>query len=531
MPVFGWVIVTAPTLHDRDLTCQVLSVPVSAGSRYQYQFARKLIHMTQMTQTTQMRRTVPASRERGGSGGLILAIVLLGQFMAILDVNIVNVALPTLRADLHASGAMLQLVVAGYVISYAVLLISGARLGDIAGHRRMFHLGLTVFTLGSLACGLAPTTGTLIVFRFLQGAGAALMTPQVMSMIQRNFSGAARARALGAYSTVIAGGVVVGQVAGGLLVSADLFGAGWRTVFLVNVPIGILLLAAGPRVLPADKGHRGAGLDLQGLLVFTPAVLLFVLPLILGHEMGWPAWTPASLAAGIMLFGVFITVERRVAARGGRPLISGRVLRAPGLAPATATLLLGPGTWGAFLFTTTLHLQGDLRLSPLESGLAFIPCVAAFALVGLNWQRLPAHWHPRLIPAGFTVAAAAYLCVGPLAGGGVPYELLTAMIGLGLGVMPIIITVALQHVPVSDAADGSGLLLTVMQLGQVIGVATVGTLFLTIAHDSGSTRQAEYGTGWALAAVALLAAGSALFLALRRTKPAAPVADCLTSVP
>lgn len=168
-----------------------------------------------MTQTTDLRGVVPGRRPRDRSGGLALAVILLGQFMAILDVNIVNVALPTMRADLHASGSSLQLVVAGYIISYAVLLITGARLGDIAGHRRMFHLGLAVFAAASLACGLAPSTGALVVFRFLQGAGAALLTPQVMSMIQRGFTGAARARALGLYSAVIACGSVVGQVAGG----------------------------------------------------------------------------------------------------------------------------------------------------------------------------------------------------------------------------------------------------------------------------------------------------------------------------
>ncbi|MBA9002731.1 MFS transporter [Thermomonospora cellulosilytica] len=468
--------------------------------------------MSQATQIPPASRAAP-SRE---SGGLLLAVILLGQFMAILDVSIVNVALPTLRADLDTSGAGLQLVVAGYVLSYAVLLITGARLGGIVGHRRAFHAGLAAFTLASLGCGLAPDTRTLIAFRFLQGAAAALLTPQVMSMLQRNFTGAARARALGLYSAVLAAGVVAGQAAGGLLVGMDLFGTGWRTVFLVNVPIGAALLVAGRRVLPRDEGRRGAGLDLPGLLVISAAVLLLVLPLILGPETGWPAWTAVSLAAATILAGVFVVVERRVAGRGGRPLISGRVLRAPGLLPAAVALLIGAGSWAAFLFTTTLHLQGDLGMSPLESGLAFVPCVAAFGLVGLNWQRLPARWHPRLVPAGLALAAAAYLCVGPLAGGGLPYELLTALIGLGLGVMPVLMTVALRHVPVEDAPDASGLLLTVMQLGQVIGMATVGTLFLTLARDAGSTRHAEYGTGWALAAAALAAALGALFLTRHR---------------
>ncbi|MEU6040020.1 MFS transporter [Actinomadura sp. NPDC047616] len=477
-----------------------------------------------MTQTTDLSRVVPragTAREtgRGGAGGPALALLLLGQFMAILDANIVNVALPTMRADLGASGAGLQLVVAGYVIAYAVVLITGARLGDLAGHRRMFLLGLAAFSATSLACGLAPSTGWLVAFRFAQGASAALLTPQVMSMIQRGFTGAARARALGLYSAVIAGGVVVGQVAGGLLVSADLFGSDWRSVFLVNVPIGVALLVAGPRVLPADGERRGGGLDPAGLAVLTPAVLLFVVPLILGHELGWPLWGWFALAASAVLFAAFVGVERRVVRCGGRPLVSGRVLRAPGLAPAMLTIALGPGSWGAFLFTTTLHLQGDLALSPLESGLAFVPCVATFALVGLTWQRMPARWHRPLVPIGFAVAGVGYLFVGPLAGGGAAYEALTAVIGLGLGVLPIGMTAALEGVPPEDAADGSGLLLTVMQLGQVVGVATVGTLFLTLAQHDQSTRHAEYGTGWALAVVGLLAAGSALALLRRRPAP------------
>ncbi|MDL4812972.1 MFS transporter [Actinomadura opuntiae] len=469
-----------------------------------------------MTQTTDLHEIVPERDVRSGPGGLTLGLLLLGQFMAILDVNIVNVALPTMRTDLHASGAALQLIVAGYTIAYAVLLITGARLGDIAGHRRMYLTGLAAFTVTSLACGLAPSTGPLIGFRFLQGAGAALMTPQVMSMIQRNFTGAARGRALGLYSAVIAGGVVVGQAAGGLLVSADLFGTGWRTVFLVNVPIGAVLLAAGPRLLPRDTGPRGGDLDIRGLLTLSPAVLLFVVPLILGHELGWPLWGWFSLAASAAFLAAFVMVERGAAARGGRPLISLRVLRVPRLLPACGAIMLAPGTWGSFLFTTTLHLQGDLKMSPLESGLAFVPSVAAFAIVGLNWQRLPVRWHRRVIPAGFAIAAAGYLCIGPLAGGGVGYELLTAVIGFGLGVMSIIMTAGLEHVPAEDAADASGLLLTLMQISQVIGVATIGTLFLTVAESSGSTRHAEYGTGWALAGVALVGTVFTVLLARDR---------------
>src|SRR2546423_2598534 len=215
-----------------------------------------------MTSTLDRPRAAPRTR----SSGVLLATILLGQFMAILDVTIVNVAVPTIRTDLHAGGAGLQLVVAGYTISYAVLLITGARLGDRLGHRRVFLAGLVVFTAASLACGLAGTTAALIGYRLVQGAGAALMVPQVLSLIQRHFTGADRARAFGIYGVVLAGGAVVGQVAGGALVGADVGGTGWRPVFLVNVPIAVLLVVLAARLLPADRGEPGRRLDVPGVL-------------------------------------------------------------------------------------------------------------------------------------------------------------------------------------------------------------------------------------------------------------------------
>src|ERR1700743_3066399 len=242
--------------------------------------------------------------------GVALAIVLTGQIMAVTDTNIVNVAVPAMHATLGASGAGLQLVVAGYTIAYAVLLVTGARLGDILGHRRVFLAGVALFTLASLGCGLAPTTGVLVARRFVQGVGAATMIPQVLSLIQRTYTAPGpRARAMSLYATVISGGAVLGQVIGGLLVSANLFGSSWRPVFLVNVPVGLLVLAFG-RWLPAPGTGGGGGrrgpaapgrpargteervrrLDLPGLAVLTPAVLALVLPLVLGHSLGWPAW-------------------------------------------------------------------------------------------------------------------------------------------------------------------------------------------------------------------------------------------------
>src|SRR5579859_1620615 len=256
-----------------------------------------------------------------------LAVVLAGQFMAVLDASVVNVAAPSIHADLHTSGAGLQLVIAGYVITYAVLLVTGARLGDILGHRRMFLSGLALFTLASLGCGLAGSSGLLIALRFVQGAGAAAMIPQVLSLIQRSYSGAARARPMRLYAAVLAGGAVAGQVVGGVLVSADLFGSTWRPVFLLNVPIGAALFAAGLRSLPRGHGEPGRTLDLAGVATLTPAVLALLLPLVLGQSEHWPVWGWLCLAGSALLFGAFALVERYVAQRGGSPLIPGRLLR------------------------------------------------------------------------------------------------------------------------------------------------------------------------------------------------------------
>src|SRR4029079_19749912 len=404
----------------------------------------------------------------------------------VLDASIVNVAAPSIHASLHASGASLQLVVAGYIITYAVLLVTGARLGDIAGHRRVFLGGLVLFTLASLGCGLAGTAGELIALRFVQGAGAAVMIPQVLSLIQRTHAGPARARAMSSYSAVLAGGVVVGQLVGGLLISSTLFGSSWRPVCLVNVPIGVALLAVGALALPHGKGEPGRTLDLPGLALLTPAVLAFVLPLVLGQPEHWPLWGWILMAASIPLVGTFVLSEGVVAWTGATPLISGRVLGVPGVPVAIAALFTVMIIFSGFFFTLALHLQDGMGYTPLRAGLTFPPTAAAFALVSLNWRRLPARWHGALIVGGFvtftvTIASLAWVLHSGGTGAAAIY-LIGAITGAGMAAaFSPLMTRVLMSVPVELAADATGVVVTVNQLGLLVGVATFGTLYLNLA--------------------------------------------------
>ena len=470
-------------------------------------------------------RAVPA--------GVALAIVLTGQIMAVLDTNIVNVAVPAMHATLGASGAGLQLIVAGYTISYAVLLVTGARLGDILGHRRVYLAGVALFTLASLGCGLAPNTGALVALRFLQGAGAAVMIPQVLSLIQRSYTAPGpRARAMSLYATVISGGAVLGQVLGGVLVSADLFGSSWRPVFLVNVPVGLAVLAAGT-LLPKGRFDGVRTLDLPGLAVLTPAVLAFVLPLVLGQPLGWPVWGWVLLAASVAGFVLLGVVEHRVGARGGQPILPRSLLGLPGMVAGLGGLFASLAVFGGWLFGLALELQDGLGDSPLRAGLTFVPCGIAFALVSLNWRRLPARYHGSLPMAGFVINGIGLLWTGLLlrdggTGGAWLYVALAVAGGGMAGAFGALMGRVLSRVPVASAADASGVVVTVNQLGIVVGIAVFGSLYLNVAGhlpaNAGAARTAAFAVTsghaylWVSVALAGLAlAGAALALAHGRT--------------
>jgi MFS family permease len=294
-----------------------------------------------------------------------LATVLLGAFLAIADVFIVNVALPTIDADLHPSAATLQLVVAGYTVPYALMLVLGGRLGDLFGRRRLFMAGVASFTVFSLLCGLAPTAFVLIVFRAAQGAAAALMVPQVLATIQSATEGQDRARAIGLYGATAGIAAVVGQVAGGFIVDANIGGADWRPIFLVNVPVGIAALALAWRSVPSTRAAEPAPIDGLGTGLLAVAVLGLLVPVTEGRTFGWPLWSWALLALVVPAVAAFVLVERRLEHAGRHPLVPPTLLRLPGMRPGLAIAMLFFSGFAAFLFVAAIAFQIGAGLGPL----------------------------------------------------------------------------------------------------------------------------------------------------------------------
>ncbi|KVH75225.1 MFS transporter [Burkholderia ubonensis] len=458
----------------------------------------------------------------------MLPLLLIGQGMAAMDTSIVNVAAPALRADLGISGALLQLVVAGYILAYAVFLITGARLGDDYGYRRLFVTGLAIFTVSSLACGVAPSTWLLIVGRIAQGVGAAMLVPQVMSLIQRSFEGPARARAIGYYSMILGLGSTAGQALGGVIITADFAGLSWRPAFLINVPIGIVLLARARSVLPALAGPERRKLDLVGVALLTGAMLLIVVPLTFGHDVGWPAWVWASLVAGVIGIATFLRFERALAQRGGSPLLSLDAVLATGIRPGLAVVSIGFIGYGGWLFACALYLQTGLGFSPMISGFVFAAYAFGFGISNVSWSKLPARLL-RFTPAVALIAmAAANLAFGMTArhAGWVAAVMVPLLFcagashGLTFGTTVNQMTqrTAPQHAPAL-----SGLVTTSVQLSIVIGVAALGAIYLAVAAPGAhvASARAIADVTFAIGALALVAIACSLRLATVRAPVAA----------
>jgi EmrB/QacA subfamily drug resistance transporter len=413
----------------------------------------------------------------------LLPVLFAPVFMVLLDVFIVNVAAPSLRADLGASDSDLQWVVAAYLFTYAISLITGGRLGDVFGRRRMFKIGIAGFTVASALCAAAPDPTTLIVARLLQGFGGAAMWPQVLSIIQVEFSPAERPKALGFQGLVQGLAAISGQIVGGGLIALDLLGLGWRTVFLVNIPVGLIALLFADRLIPESRSENARRLDLLGVGLATLTLSLVMVPAVEGRELGWPAWTFASFAAAIPAAALFIAAERRMAARGGSPLVELHLFETWGfrIGLLSATVLYFVNS---FFFLLSIYLQDGLGLSPLESGLAFTPIAVAFVTASLTGPRLADGVREYLPQIGATVAAigliTTIIAVQATGDGSVSAWLLLAMVPVGAGMgtaIPPLINLVLRAVPPADAGAASGMMVTSQQIGNALGVALVGTIF------------------------------------------------------
>jgi MFS family permease len=366
----------------------------------------------------------------------------------------------------------------------------------------------------------------LIIARFVQGAAAAVMVPQIMSVIQMRFTGGARAKALSAYGAVLSVGAVAGMILGGIIVSADIAGLTWRPAFLVNVPIGIVLLLLVPKLMEADAPRGTRKLDPVGLAISVPAVFLIVLPLVLGHEAGWPVSTFVYVALGLVLAVVFVVVEKRIGDRGGDPLLNLDVFKARSMGAGVSTLLLNQIAYGGFLFAFALHLQQGLGDTALRAGLTFTPMAAAFGLVGFFWRKLPPKIHHLVPTIGMVLCILGYLGIA-LSAQSDPHGALmwisVTVVGAGVGfAFSPLLVLALVQVPMQKAADASGLLTTTMQLGQVIGIAVFGSVFLSVAGQPLTAETSVDSTtttfSW-LAVLAVLGLVGAVALARTVTQP------------
>src|SRR4051794_3140631 len=455
----------------------------------------------------------------------LLPVVLAGTFMVVLDFFIVNVALPSMQSDLNASNGAIEWVVAGYALTSAVLLITAGRLGDQFGRRRVFSIGLALFTLASAECGIARSAEMLVAARLLQGAAPAILMPNVLSIIGVAYDGADRARALTAYGLVMGLAAVGGQLIGGLLVQADIAGLGWRSCFLINVPIGVAALALAPRVVPESRDERASKLDLAGTLLVTAGLTAIVLPLVEGRQHGWPAWTLISLASAPVILAAFVAHQRRLTTRGGAPLLDTSLFSARTFSAGLLTQFAFWGGQASFFLVLALYLQAGRGLSAMTAGLVFTILAASYLAASMVSESLLARFGPRVLAAGaLTLATGHALLLAAVAEVGVGGSiaplvpgLLVIGAGMGLVIAPLTTTI-LSGVDPQRAGAASGMLATTQNVGNALGVAVTGVIFFGALNGG-----YDHALQLSLAQLAvLLVAAAALARLLPRQAPSTP---------
>lgn len=444
-------------------------------------------------------------------------VLLAGTFIAVLDFFIVNVAVPSIQKDLHTGSAGIEWLVAGFALAYGSGLIIGGRLGDIFGRRRMFVIGLVLFILSSALCGGAQNIEMLIVGRLIQGASAALLSPQILTIIRTTLPGPLQLRAFNAYGVTMGLAAVFGQLIGGVLIQANPGGLAWRSVFLINIPIGIAVLALAPRFVPESRAPGRPRLDFVGMILIALALTAVAFPLIEGRQLGWPAWSWASLGVSLILFGLFVRYEKRVQQRGGSPLVDMTLFRERAFSAGLGAQLIFWTGQASFFLIFALYVQFGRGLDPLDSGLIFMAigagymvtsAVARFVAARIGRQVIALGGLLRIV--GLLSLVAVVLWIGD--GGNIAWLVVPLVIdgaGQGLAVAPLAATV-LSRVTPQHAGAASGVLSTGIQVGNALGVAVVGVIFYGVLdHTHGANSYAHafaFSLIYVLCAAALLAA-------------------------
>jgi EmrB/QacA subfamily drug resistance transporter len=412
-----------------------------------------------------------------------LFILLLANFMNLLDVTIVNVALPSIQQTIGAGFATLQWVVAGYLLVFALGLLPGGRFGDRFGHRRVFLAGVGVFTLASALCGLAPDGGTLVAGRLLQGAGAALMVPQVLAIIHTSFAENERAAAFGLAGAVAGLAVIVGPVLGGGLIALDFFGLGWRWIFLVNLPVGLFVLMRGRSILPERAGMHEGRMDWRGAALAAAGVVLVIYPTITGSEAAWSPALVAAMVTAIPVLTLFVWLQHRQEARGAPTLMPPRLFRRRSYAVGVVLALIFFSGVAGFFMVFAVYLQQRSGHSAMETGLVLLPFALGAFVASAGSAMRKGQANRWLLAAGSAAMAAgmvALLLAIEGAETALAWPVLTALAVAGAGMGLFVVNMfdfSLSEVPDADAGAASGLLHTAQQLGNAGGIAMVGAIF------------------------------------------------------
>ncbi|MFI0737315.1 MFS transporter [Streptomyces sp. NPDC021100] len=427
---------------------------------------------------------------RMGLAAWIALLALLGaELMDMIDQSVVLTALPAIQESTGAGPDAVQWLTTGYSLPVAVGLITGGRLGDLYGRRKVLLIGTVVFTAASLLCGLAAGPGVLIGARALQGVSVAIMIPQILATLHVTFDGHNRSKVFGLYGAVMSLANVLGPVMGGLLTEADLFGLSWRPIFLVNVPVGLAVLLLGRRFIPESAVKKAARLDLTGMLLSALAIVLIVFPLTEGHLHHWPLWCFALLATGLLALGAFLRQQRRK--QNNAPLVALSLFRGRQFSGGMAAQLMHGLLCGLFFMTWTLYLQRGLGMSPFHAALAFV-LLSVGELAGATITAKSGGRFARRLPqAGVLITLAAMAAYGlqiDAGQGGLTLPAMTApvvLIGFGLGMVSgPLADMSLARVPHEDAGSASGLFNTVMHLGIALGTALTALVFFATTGGS-----------------------------------------------